>query len=313
MPESPPKTPTIRRSLFPGAPPLPQAAPLPKEPLSPEPIMKKGTPGELKAEALKALETAITPPAPPQPEQTESAKLKKPKIPEIPGMPKISKKPIMPKALANAEQAQKEETILIKPKIDTGKLTLKLNPEDFMIKQRPKTITSVPKDARLKLKTSPFAPVSNPAEVSQPKGPFPPTQLIKPKGPINASIPKIASPVPDPSPPPIPTPQPTAQIPIPAPQPIVSPKIIAPVPASFASETAPDVLQAQQAQQTQNLKQTIMDLKIKKANLQKLSLEFEMQELTGEISSEELEQKKTRMNGLVQKIDQQIQELEKML
>jgi hypothetical protein len=324
MPETSPVTPTFRKPLFPGAPPLPQSAP------KPEPPVKKGSPEELKAEALKALETAIVQSTPPKSEEIESSKLEKPTIPVIPGMPKIPKKPILPKALANAENIEKEEGIIIKPKIETGKLTLKLNPEDFMIKQRPKTITAVPKDARLKLKTSPFAPVSNPTETPPPKGPVAPTQLIKTKSSIPTSIPQLAAPLsvpshppipspqpavplPEPSQPPMPTPQPATQIPKSPPKAIPLSQPFAPAPSAPAPEIAPDVLKAQQAQQSQNLKQTIMDLKIKKANLQKMTLEFEMQELTGEISTEELEQKKVRMNALVQKVDQQIHDLENML
>jgi hypothetical protein len=61
------------------------------------------------------------------------------------------------------------------------------------------------------------------------------------------------------------------------------------------------------------LEDSLMDLKIKKAKLQKMALDFEMQELSGEITSEELKEKKEKLNTLEKKINDQIQEVEQFL
>lgn len=77
-----------------------------------------------------------------------------------------------------------EETNKIKKEVELKQapepVGLELNPEDFMVKPRPKTVTAVPKDAKQKLKTSPYAHVTNP---EKPKTPVPinPVDLIKPK------------------------------------------------------------------------------------------------------------------------------------
>ena len=44
-----------------------------------------------------------------------------------------------------------------------------------------------------------------------------------------------------------------------------------------------------------------------------MSLDFDMQELTGEITSEELQEKKIKINELIQRIEHQILELQKLL
>ena len=44
-----------------------------------------------------------------------------------------------------------------------------------------------------------------------------------------------------------------------------------------------------------------------------MTLDFDMKELTGEISAEELAEKKKKINEYEEKIENQIQELEKLL
>ena len=56
-----------------------------------------------------------------------------------------------------------------------------------------------------------------------------------------------------------------------------------------------------------------MDLRIKKANITKMSLDFDMKELTGEITPEELETKKQKLKVIEANIDQQIRDLKKLL
>ncbi len=62
-----------------------------------------------------------------------------------------------------------------------------------------------------------------------------------------------------------------------------------------------------------NLKKSLIELKIKKANLSKTSIDFEMKELMGEINAVELQEKKEKLNELIKKIDLQIEELQNLL
>jgi len=57
----------------------------------------------------------------------------------------------------------------------------------------------------------------------------------------------------------------------------------------------------------------LIDLKIKKANISKMALDFDMKELTGEITSDELNEKKEKLKAVEANIDKQIEELEKLL
>jgi len=66
-------------------------------------------------------------------------------------------------------------------------------------------------------------------------------------------------------------------------------------------------------QQKAELEKSLMDLKIKKANTIKMSLDFDMKELTGEITTEELEVKKQKLKTIEANIEQQIQNIEKLL
>ncbi|NVM18554.1 MAG: hypothetical protein HWN80_12635, partial [Candidatus Lokiarchaeota archaeon] len=246
-----------------------------------------------------------------------------------PSPPKVIKQPEIPK-----EEKPSEPDIIIKPKIQHTKVGLNLNPEDFMVKQRPKTVTTVPKDAKNKLKTSPFAHVSNPVvpkmptpvspielvNKKTPSGFIPPSKSEKPKVKTKPNIPMHkSSEIPKkPVPPPVPvsstklikskeqevavksTKAPTSITPPILPQKVEKPPVQAP---SGAVDT----------QQKAKIEKSLMDLRIKKANITKMSLNFDMKELTGEITPEELETKKQKLKTIEANIDQQIQDLEKML
>ncbi|MFW9941567.1 MAG: ADP-ribosylation factor-like protein, partial [Candidatus Thorarchaeota archaeon] len=54
-----------------------------------------------------------------------------------------------------------EQNIVMESESINNEVGLRLNPEDFMVKIKPKTIGAVPKDARSKLKTSAFGHVKN--------------------------------------------------------------------------------------------------------------------------------------------------------
>jgi len=231
------------------------------------------------------------------------------------------------------EKETSEPEPLIKPKIPQEKIELALNPEDFMVKPRPKSVTVVPKDAKNKLKTSPFAQVTNPTE---PKIPVPvtPTKLIKAKPPasftpakkIDASIiPKKNKVTPSKV---FEVPKEITQPPTPvSPTELIKPKakVVTVTPSKILSTEPPTTTQktaeptdqatstAISMEQRANLEKSLMDLKIKKANISKMSLDFDMKELTGEITSEELEEKKGKMDAIKADLNQQIKELEQLL
>ena len=172
-----------------------------KEPLKPkeEPqILKKPAIPEVpKVEGLLKPEIPVAGPPPPGP-PTRKVAIEKEQQHGIPVKPINQKILTEPKAVANAVipsqskeikqpeipkvEKPSEPEIIIKPKIQQANVGLNLNPEDFMVKQRPKTVTTVPKDAKNKLKTSPFGHVSNPVELKKPI-PVSPAKLIKPKTP----------------------------------------------------------------------------------------------------------------------------------
>ncbi len=227
-----------------------------------------------------------------------------------------------------------EPEIIIKPKFQQANVGLDVNPEDFMVRQRPKTVTTVPKDAKNKLKTSPFGHVLNPVypkksipvapteliKIKTPAGFIPPSKSVKPKVQTKPSIPtaKLSEIPKGSAPPPIPV-NPTT---------LIKPKeqVIAVKPVKVSASTTPPVVaqkvEVSQVQapladadthQKDELEKSLMDLKIKKANITKMSLDFDMKELTGEITAEELETKKQKLKTIEANIEQQIQDIEKLL
>jgi len=310
---------------------------------------------------------AVPPPPPPPPHVPSKAPkvsekeigLKKPSMPPAPGAlkkPKLIEKTVVPphpiksappkipkteepkpeKADFKKIEEEKETSepeALIKPKIPQEKVELALNPEDFMVKPRPKTVTVVPKDAKNKLKTSPFAQITNPTEFKIPV-PVTPTKLIKAE-PYASLIPtkKINAPIiPENSELPpskvFEVPKEITQPPTPvSPTELIKPKakvvtetpskILSTEPTTTTQKTADPTVQVTSTQismeQRANLEKSLMDLKIKKANVSKMSLDFDMKELIGEITSEELEEKKSKMEAIKADLDQQIKELEQLL
>ncbi|MFX0041831.1 MAG: ADP-ribosylation factor-like protein [Candidatus Hodarchaeota archaeon] len=268
---------------------------------------------------VKAPKPPITPP----PKKSEAPK---PPITPPVGKP-IESKPVFippkksetPKIPVETKKIKTEQEILIKPKIAQEEMGLKLDPKDFMIKQRPKSVEYVPKDAKNKLKTSPYAHVIN---VEPTKAPVPvsPTQLFKEKPKtITTKVPSVTTPI-------------IAQKPEEVKKPVIPPEIPK---ISVQKQVQEPTISAQQSdihetppqktleppqvapvmdnKQKENLKKTLLDLKIKKANVSKMSLDFEMKELTGEITTDELKEKKSKLALLEKKIDDEIQGLQKLL
>ncbi|MBY9008374.1 MAG: GTP-binding protein [Candidatus Lokiarchaeota archaeon] len=229
-------------------------------------------------------------------------------------------------------QKQNESEMLVQPKIKKTIAGLNLNPEDFMVKQRPKTVTVVPKDAKNKLKTSPFGHVSNPT-VSKKPVPISPIELVSkkkiPSGfvpPVKNATPKIQNMPKVPSPkmseikkePPVP-PKPVSPTTLVKPAPKITPRKepdIKTQPNVVQHKTTTDIpakAAVSDAKQKADLENSLMDLKIKKANISKMSLDFDMKELTGEITEKELGEKKIKLTTIENNINEQIKEIEKLL
>ncbi len=330
-----------------------------------KPTIPKPPKPEEKEKEKPKVSIAVPPPPPPHgpskvPEASEKEiSLKKPSIPPGPGAlkkPKLIEKTVVPPPPKKSaplkipkteepepekagfkkieeEKETSEPEALIKPKVPQEKVELALNPEDFMVKPRSKTVTVVPKDAKNKLKTSPFAQVSNPTKSKTPV-PVTPTELIKAKPPASfAPAKKIDAPI-------IPkksedTPSKVFEIPkeITQPPTPVSPtelikpkakdvavtpsKILSTDPPITTQKTAESTVQDTSTEismeQRAKLEKSLMDLKIKKANISKISLDFDMKELTGEITSKELEEKKSKMDAIKTDLNQQIKDLEQLL
>ena len=291
---------------------------------------------------------------------------------------------------------------------------LQLNPEDFMVKLRPKTLGDVPKDARKKLKTSAFGHVANipqapkemsdrspqptripkeftplntatepqtpPQQVSMQPTPFPqPARIPKEFTPLNTPMPATEpqtppqqvsnQPTPSPQPTrnakeftPLNTPMPTTEpqtVPpqistqlTPSPQPTRFPKEFTPLNTSMPtteSQTPPQKISTQVTPSSQPIKtinapkvstpeigkqgsqvdqhtsptmeqkqidhvnNTLKDLKVKKTDLSKMALDFELKEMTGEITKEEFEEKMKRIKEYEERIEKQIQDIQKLL
>jgi len=333
-----------------------------KEPVISE---KKEVQEEKAVSKLKPVKVPVPPPPPTKtiPKvETEAAPAKETKIEESPSSPpetfeepiSLVKESTFKKIdIAIKERDDKKEKV--EPAVAPQMLGLDLNPEDFMVKQRPKTVTEVPKDAKHKLKTSPYAHVSNPEKVKTPV-PVNPVNLIKPKSfippkvqgmhpnkttpqepklakkdwskilpasktPVSTSTPsppKSTPPEVQPPPKQIPTPSETPTPVNPISKPILSPS--EPIPTSETSKEIPpqiDIPQPEKvrvdSQQKAELEKSLMDLKVKKANISKMALDLDMKELTGEITPGELEEKKAKLEKIEDTINEQIKDIEEML
>jgi GTPase SAR1 family protein len=199
------------------------------------------------------------------------------------------------------------------PKTESEEVGLKLNPEDFMVKIRPKTIGSVPKDAKLKLKTSAYGHVKNIPNVKEK------TDNTQTKKSIQIDVSENMSNIKSPT---RPSELFNDNTPLPPQQPLKSSKldnsIEIPKP-TIIKESHQKSVEADKAsttidsKQTDHAKKTLIELKLKRADLYKMALDFDMKELKGEISEEELVEKKKKINEYEEKIEKQILELQKLL
>ena len=246
-----------------------------------------GTPTEKEKKIIsplfkKSKVPSSTKPTPPEP--LESSK-PEPSVPILPPSPLsqelIQKSKPLEKSTQKPITTQEKEQIIeeiSKPVIGEEKIGLTLNPEDFMVKARPKTVIVVPKDAKYKLTTSPFSHVENIKEKKM-IVPISPIKLMNkddiiPDNKINKKIMKSEV-------------SKTFKI---------NEKVI---------EIDPAI--------NDKIKKSIIELKIKKANISKMSIDFEMKELTGEITPIELQEKKVKLDAIVKKIESEISELQNLI
>ncbi|MFO7796111.1 MAG: ADP-ribosylation factor-like protein [Promethearchaeati archaeon] len=233
----------------------------------------------------------------------EDIEASKPRIKPLPR--KEEKEMKSPEPESVPEGIEDKEIPITQPTKVESDLGLKLNPEDFMIKQKPKTVGTVPKDAKKKLKTSAYGHVANPEIADRQLQPNEelqksldvkevPKQEIKKEEIVSPPIKKE-----------IKTDkargtEPPSELEKP-PEEEIQPTIASSLPTGASEE------------QKKQLKKELMDLKIKKARVSKMGLDFEMQELSGEITAEELHEKKSRLDALEQNINREIKELEAFL
>ena len=201
----------------------------------------------------------------------------------IPGTQDLSRKTDI-----SRQQSPNQET-LKQPQMDTSNSGLKLNPDDFMVKIRSKTIGHVPKDAKSKLKTTAFGHVKNV-----------PSQKVGGDNQLPFALFGTRSSQEPAKPVPVRNAIPTS----------TQAKIEQTIPQSQPSLKAPVTIDTQQEE---HIRKTLVELKLKKADLNKMSLDFDMKELAGEITAEELNEKLSKVRVYQKKIDDQILELESLL
>ncbi len=188
---------------------------------------------------------------------------------------------------------------LKKPEIAQEPTSLKLKPEDFMVKIRPKRVVTVPKEAKSQLKISPYGQIKSDAEQKITK-PLSATPSLKIKSNVIKTQPE----------------QPFVQKIDEKPLEMKYQKVLKEesegIPPLETSTTT-EAISITNRYQNEDLKKQLLDIKIKKANLNKMALDYDMQELQGEISAEELEEKKKKITLLVKKLDDQIYEIQNLL
>ncbi|MFW9901410.1 MAG: hypothetical protein ACFFDY_08985, partial [Candidatus Thorarchaeota archaeon] len=124
--------------------------------------------------------------------------------------------------------------------------------------------------------------------------PFTANTTIQPKIEPTPSVPKT-------------TLEPKIQIPSLGPKTTLGPTV---PPITKEAKKEPTVLEGKQKE---DIKKSIIQLKMKKADISKMLLDLDMKELTGEITTEELEEKKKKIDIYINKIIVEIQELESLL
>ncbi|MFX0022350.1 MAG: ADP-ribosylation factor-like protein [Candidatus Hermodarchaeota archaeon] len=281
-----------------GAPP-----PVPATPIETEEQTsydKFGTKDKIEPTQIQPPPVQRTPPPPKfPPEKLFSKPLGPPKVIQP---PKISSSTI---ELKETKPNVKEVAPSVEIETKQENFRLKLNPEDFMVRAKPKIVQTVPEGAKSKLKMSldtqatkkeePKALVAvSPLKLMEQKAKsnqLKPEIKITPEVGLKPEIQKVSPP--------------SSELK----KEIISSEITS-EPTAEQVEKKPKILSPQQKER---LNQSLIDLKIKKTHLTKMTLDFDMQELTGEITPEELKDKKEKVKIMMDKINDQIRDIEDML
>jgi len=230
------------------------------------------------------------------------------RAPEVPNVKHETSKQWIKSSKGLPEKIKEKEL-----KTKTENVGLKLNPEDFMVKIRPKTLGPVPIGAKSKLKTSAYGHVKNVHKEREK------VDIAQTKKSIKIDVSENSSKVISPTRPselfndsaPLP-PQKSSKVPkVDESVEIEKSSILKePIQKSVEKDIPSPTIDIKQGE---HAKKTLIELKLKKVDLYKMSLDFDMKELSGEITTEELEEKKKKINKFEEKIEDQIQELQKLL
>ncbi|MFW9973637.1 MAG: ADP-ribosylation factor-like protein [Candidatus Odinarchaeota archaeon] len=197
---------------------------------------------------------------------------------------------VKPKDGIGSSKKSYEQDKVLETQAEVKKEVLKLKPEDFMVKVRPKTIGVVPKDAKDKLKTTAYGHVKNVNAITPPT----PTQNKESTGfmAFETGSSYAVSP---------------SQV-----EQAESVKPTIPIKEihDFTKTQTPSTIKNTEVER---LKRELIELKIRKANLFKMGADLEMQELEKQISKEILEEKKKEISKYNERIDEKILELEQLL
>ncbi|NVM37517.1 MAG: GTP-binding protein [Candidatus Lokiarchaeota archaeon] len=281
-----------------GAPPPTPASPISKE--EPEQVIVQKEPEKIIKPIALDKPPIFEKPVPPKEHPQGTITIKKSiEIPKKEETSDILKLDTSEKSPEPALKIAGDMTKSKEPIVSQEKISLKLNPEDFMVKARPKSVEIVPEDAKSKLKISPYGQAK---PIEKPK-------VLTPVSPLRLMEQKQRAPPPPPKTPEI------QKKPLVAVESNIPIKILTPIENEIPTKISEKKQETPliESKQEEDLKKSLLELKIKKANLTKMALDFDMKELTGEITKEELQEKKSKINELVQQVDRQIQELQKLL
>ncbi len=245
-------------------------------------------PKEEKAQPASVDSTSLEPKAAPKPAIPKPPAIKKTSVPE----PKAAPKPAIPKPPAIKKTTVPEPKVAPKPAI----------PKPPAIKK-----TSVPEPKAAPKPAIPKPPAIKKTTVPEPKA------APKPAIPKPPAIKKTTVPEPKVAPKPSP-PMQIAQPPTPPkapPQTSIPKPLTQPTPAPTEPPTT--TISDQAGTQKDELEKTLMDLKIKFANISKMELDLDMKEFSGEITSEEFNKKSQKIKAIKGNISKQIDDIQNLL
>ncbi len=266
--------------------------PISAEPTSPE--LEAAPKSAIPKPPAKKKPTVPEPEAAPKPAIPKPPAKKKPTEPEAAPKPAIPKPPAKKKATIPKPKATSKPT---SPKPQSTQPKLTINLADFKIKPRPTNILSAkPTGPKPSLTISPFSGIKQEEPQPQQK---PKPYTTKAKSPYQQPLPDSKKPPQPPTPPKAP---PQTSVPKPITQPIPAP-----------AEPSITIVSKQVETQKDQLEKTLMDLKIKFANISKMELDLDIKEISGEITTEEFNKKSQKIKAIKENISKQIDDIQNLL